>query len=252
MLIRTPGSHIIQPTREIVARDDPRYKLPIVVVDPSRFTRKDEELLELMSLYAPVSRFQPGELVMLREVPLNIRGVARIPRCWKIRFIVSAWAHELLKRHWMEGGRAPAHTIANTLESAGFTPADYTRPVIFAHGYPHGLYPNSAAWLPERVLGRLPLRETNAEWRTIVEEAGSHFLGYDPAGTPAAISFEGAPDDYSKGQNIGRPFQHEEETTHTACLTGLEEILMVPIASGQKISKRAAEQAGAIVDAPTE
>lgn len=214
----------------VVCPTKPTYKLPIAIIDPHGFTENDASLVQAMASYAPQCRFQAGDLVMLTEVPGHLlRRGAVLPRIWKIRFIVTRYAYELMQIAWQHGGNIGMDRGISLLERHRVDSSEYRKPVIFAHGYPHGMWPGTATWLPVRVLMRAPFREDNVQWRQIVESAGADFLGYDPERAQASIGFPVAPDDYSMGQNIGKPFDHEENVTHAACLSGLEEAMMVPI-----------------------
>jgi hypothetical protein len=104
------------------------------------------------------------------------------------------------------------------------------------------MYPNTAAWLAEWNLKRLVLRDPIQPWRGIVEEAGAQFYGYDSSTLPQPYTFELAPDDYSHGSNLGRPFMHEESNVETLCISGLEDHLFDPIVIGRKRKLRRLDQ----------
>lgn len=231
MLIHTRRPNeieVIEP--RIVCLEDPSYEIPLAIVDPHGITENDQEMINGCAMYAPKTRLKRGDLVMLKEVPFQLRRRgARLPRVWKIRYVATAWAYELISQNWQHGGNLGFDRACAQIDRSGFTPADYRKPVIYAHGYPHGFWPGSATWLPERVLMKAPFREDNATWRDIVNSAGADFYGYDAEKIPSSFAFAFAPDDYSNGQNIGKPFDHEENVTHAMCLSGLEETMFLPI-----------------------
>lgn len=218
---------------KVVCPSDPNYELPISIVDSMRLTQNDEELIQAMAQHRPRTKFKPGDLAYLTDIPFHIRTRNTvIPQVWKIRFIVTAWAYELMVVAMEHGGNIGMDHAISLLQRTKYDESQNRKPVIYAHGYPHGHYPNTAAWMPERTLKRLVFREPNAQWQQVVEEAGASFFGYDKERIATSFTFPMAPDDYSHGANIGRPFQHEEEVTHTACLSGLEEHLFVPLRVG--------------------
>jgi hypothetical protein len=229
-------SRIIMPQEpRIVSPDCPDYQLPICVVDPQALTLEDEEFLQTMANYAPRSRFKPGDLALLQDIPLQFRNRRiAVPQVWKVRFVVSAATFELMNIRVQYGNIGMDRATSLLEAQRGITPNRYRSPVIYAHGYPHGTNPSTAAWIPERVLRRLVLREPNASWVDIVTSAGAEYLGYDSARIPSSFIFPLAPDDYSHGSNIGKPFDHEEDVVHSACLAGLEEYLFVPIILGER------------------
>ena len=231
-------NHIYIPDEpRIVCPSDPDYELPISIVDATGLTQNDEELIQAMAQHRPKTKFKPGDLAYIKEVPYTLKSRSPIiPQVWKIRFVITAWAYELMCLAVNHGGDLGMDRAISLLEMQRFDETQNRKPVIYAHGYPHGYYPNTAAWIPERALRRLIYREPNARWQQVIEEAGSRFYGYDKDRIPTSFAFPIAPDDYSHGANIGRPFRHEEDVTHTACLGGLEEHLFVPLRIGS--SKR--------------
>jgi hypothetical protein len=206
------------------------YELPITIVDPRSMTIADEEMVIAMQEHPPQSRFKAGDLAYLSEVPAYLRNTRDLlPRVWQVRFVISTWAHEIMRLVHSEEylmGIDHAHAL---LERQRLNPASYEKAVIYAHGFPHGMYPDSAAWFPERVLRKVVLRDTNQQWVQILDEAKAPFHGYDGANLLAPYTFDLAPDLYSKGENLGRPFSFEEATVHTAAELGLEEVLFRPV-----------------------
>jgi hypothetical protein len=210
-------------------KPDP-YTLPIQVVDPKSMTLSDAELITAMSEYTPVTAFRPGDLAYLTEAPPRLR-VARnaLPRMWQIRFVISAWAHEIMRLvHSVDRVMGIDHVIS-LLESQDMQPDRYRKPIVYAHGFPHGMYPDTTAWFPERVLRKVVLKDSNQPWPAILDEAKAPYLGYNESGLMVPYTFDLAPDLYSNGENLGKPFSFEEATTHTACLLGMEEVLFKPV-----------------------
>ncbi len=239
---------IIMPEEpKIVCPADPNYELPISIVDPKEITPEDEELLQAMAQHRPKTKFKPGDLAYLTEIPFQLRrsrGLA-LPRIWKVRFAISAWAYELMcvaMEHGGYGTKLGMDRAIALLERTHFDESKARNPMLYAHGYPHGIYPSTAAWLPARALRPLTFREPNVAWRTVIEEANAPYYGYDSDKLPIPFYFSVAPDDYSTGQNIGHPFLHEEAVTHAACTLGLEEHLFVPIIIGASKKPRPLDQ----------
>lgn len=239
MLIHTPNANYTTNYQSEIIKgiDDPNYEMPVVLMDPRFITSQDEELLVALSQHAPKTRFKPGDLAMLDgQVPKKLVVTQdRIPRMWEVRFVVSRWAMEAMLTIHSRLDVAGIDHLFEIIRSHGGLPShSYKNPVIYAHGYPHGIYPNTAAWLSEWNLKKIAIRDPIVGWHEIVEEAGAPFLGYDTSGLVAPFQFEVAPDKYSVGQNIARPFQHEEPSVHTLCTMGFEDRLFDPIIVGQQ------------------
>lgn len=206
------------------------YKLPIQVID--HLSPTDEELIVALDQFSPSTRFKPGDLAALHEIPpfLRLRYDA-FPRFWKVRFVLSTWAHEMFKFYLERPGLIRGFDQAVAIMEANHHQVPiscYRTPMVYAHAYPHGQYPDSAAWLPERCLRKVQLREQNAEWPIILDEAKAPLVGYDLNVITTPFVFDLAPDNYKTGECLGRPFSHEEATFHTACLLGLEELMVRP------------------------
>lgn len=239
MLIYNPDPYYIADYEtKIITTAHPGYELPIVLIDPRSVTPLDEELLSVCAEYPPRTRFRRGDLALITgDIPLKLRrDHERIPRVWEVRFVVSKWAREAMLTLQSTLGadlRGPDQLRSFIDNCGGLGEYQRETPVIYAHGYPHGIYPNSLAWLPEHQLKRIPFRDPIQPWRDVVESAGSHFYGYDSNGLVKPFGWELAPDDYSHGSNLGRPFNWEEPNVETLCLGGLEEHLFDPIIIGQ-------------------
>jgi hypothetical protein len=237
MLIHTPDSNYVTnySSQIIKGADDPQYGMPLVVMDSRFLTPHDEELMLALSQYSPRTRFKPGDLAMLDgAVPKKLVVTQeKIPRVWEVRFVVSRWAMEaMLTIHSKLDVHGIDHLFEIIRSHGGLPQHTYNSPVIYAHGYPHGIYPNTAAWLSDWNLKKLAIRDPIVGWHEIVEEAGAPFLGYDTSGLVAPFQFEVAPDKYSVGNNLKHPFMHEEPGVHTLCTMGFEEQLFDPIVVG--------------------
>lgn len=238
MLIKTPNpNHVINyETTLLKSPTDPDYGAPIILVDPRGITQEQEELLLGLTQFTPATKFRAGDLAMLRgAVPKKLTvTVEKIPRVWEVRFVVSRWMMEaMLTLHSSINVQGLDHLI-DLIESHGGLPKYlYDQPVIYAHGYPHGIYPNTAAWLAEWNLKRLAIRDPVMPWANIVNGHGAAFLGYDTTDLVAPFQFEYAPNNYGEGNALTHPFAEEEAGVQTLCSSGLEEYLFDPIIIGQ-------------------
>lgn len=224
----------------IVCPEDPSYVLPLSISDQIGLTPQDEELIVAMAMYAPKTRLRGGDICELTTVPLALkRRYNVLPRFWEVRFVISAWAYESMAAIWKHGGELGMDRLFSILaEQHGFHETQYRSPVIYAHGHPHGRNPDSAVWLPERVLRRTVVREHLEPWRSVIEHAGARYAGYDPSKMPSRFHFSLAPDNYSSGSNIGKPFNYEEATAETMHAMGLGEFYDVPLIVGGKKTAR--------------
>jgi hypothetical protein len=204
-------------------------ELPITILDKNSLTQNDEEMLVAMSEHPPKTDFRPGDLGYLVEAVPYLKNTSKmIPRIWQVRFIISQWQHELMRLVHSEPVAGIDHAAA-LLESRGFAPANYRKPILYCHAFPHGLYPDSAAWMPVRALRRLTFRENNQQWESILDEAKAPYIGYDPTNLIAPYIYDLAPSMYADGENLGHPFSFEEATVHTAALLGMEEVMFKPV-----------------------
>lgn len=222
--------------RRIICHDDESYTLPVAILDEQQLSLNDEEIIAAMAIYKPRTRFKESDFVILTQVPSWLRQKPTVPRCWKIRFIVTKWAFELIRVATRYGNdKITLHQAMAMLEQyKGFDEREYRNPMIYAHGYPHGEYPDSAAWLPEQLLRRTIYRESTMTWNHIIEEAGARYLGYDTEKIPTHFCLDLAPDNYSDGSNLGRPFVPEEPLVNTLHFVGLGEMLEVPYIIGER------------------
>jgi hypothetical protein len=227
---------IIVPTeRRIICHNDEDYSLPINVLDERMLRIEDEELMMALAEYKPRTKFKENDFVILTSVPSYLRDRETLPRCWKIRFVITRWAYELMTVILQYGGAISVAQATTFLESMpSFDPRRMRDARIYAHGYPHGDHPDSTAWLPEALLRRTTFKETAMQWVNIVEEAGAKYRGYDTNNLPSRFVLDLAPDNYKDGANLRRPFVSEEPLVHTLCKhAGLDEILAVPYVIGE-------------------
>lgn len=227
---------IVPKERRILCADDETYSLPINILD-EHLSLADEELLMAMTEERPRTRFREGDFVMLTRVPPYLASKREIvPRCWKIRFIVTRFAYELWATFLHYGGALSPTQCEQLVEnSPQFAPEHRWLPLIYAHGYPHGEYPDSTAWLPHTLLRRTIFNEHTMEWTSIIEEAGADYKGYDTNEINGHISLDLSPDNYRSGSNIGKPFRIEEPLMNVLCLhQGMEEQLRVPYITGHQ------------------
>ncbi len=215
------------------------YRLPVEIVDPGGLTEDDAEFLDVMMEYEPETQLSTGDMAYLMECPPHVRSKLKlqdrkVPLMWKVRFIVSAWAFEL---HNM------AHSIPDRLygvdhaysvveSESCLDPKRYNNAVIYAHAMPHGLWPDTAFWFPNRCLKKVVVRDPNREWELVLDEAKAPFVGYDTDSFMRPFVWSIAPDLYGDGDNIGKPLQHEEAAIHTACILGMEDLLLGDLSEG--------------------
>jgi len=203
--------------------------LPISIIDADRMTEADEEMIVAMMGYQPNTTLKPGDICYLTDVPQYLRRRSVLPRMWQVRFVISAWQHELMALVQSQRNLAGMDQAMAMLNQQGLPEAKYTKPIVYCHAFPHGLYPDSASWMPERILKKIPFREMTQGWTTILDEARAPYIGHDPTHLIAPYTYDLAPDLYASGENLGRPFSFEEATVHTAALLGLEEAMWCPV-----------------------
>jgi hypothetical protein len=227
---------IVHPkSRRVVCHDHEDYNVPVAILDEKMLTMDDEELMQAMARYKPRTRFKEGDFVILTEIPDHLRWRETLPRCWKVRFVVTYWSYNLMCIT-QSGGAVTLSQAINILENhkALHGATEFRKPMIYAHGYPHGEYPDTAAWLPEAMLRRTVFKETTSPWQDIVEEARAPYLGYDTDKVPTRFVLEYAPRNYRSGENLQRPFIAEEPLVNTLYFAGLEEMLEVPYVIGEQ------------------
>lgn len=230
---------------------------PIHVINS--LTPEEEIALWTMDRYMPNTRFKPGDHFMLKNaIEKHLHYRRPIPSTWEVRFVISAWAYEIYSSWQVETtgsghgfGIVPlvqsnitpesnyiiAELIEDEIVSNGILhPSDYTLPVVYAHGWPHGAFPDTAAWFfRHKDLVKLNLTDTSQPWDELLQEFKTPYLGYETDGH-MNFSLDIAPDHYAGGVSKRAPLLHEEASFHTACLLGLEEYIMTPI-SADKLTR---------------
>ena len=219
---------VIPVDRRLIPSDDEEYSLPINMLTDGT-TEGEEELLAALTLYRPATRFREGDLAILLEVPSHLRKRPVVPRIWKVRFVVTRWAWDLMKVATLHGGNLTASQAIMLLESyKHLEQHEYRRPLIFATGYPQGDYENSAAWLPEPLLKRLIRRETTQSWERILYNAHADYRGYDTEQFRTNFVLDLEPNNYKDGRSLQRPFDEELPLVHVLHSAGLGPYLELP------------------------
>lgn len=210
----------------------------ILLLDPAAVTEHDIEIIQALDQYPPQTEYQPGDLFYVRERPsyMNVkyRDPLEMPQMWKVRFVISKWAWYLMSIIETQGTdfvKGPDHAVA-LVDRAKLKNIHYYDPVIYAHAYPHGTNPDSAAWFEERdskgrvIMERVYFREVLPAWPVILDEARAQYFPIDPGVSRAPFMWNQAPDLYQDGENIGKPFRHEDATVDAICMNPqLERVL---------------------------
>lgn len=194
-------------------------------------TPEELEVIGSMHDYPPLTKFGVGDIAALRSIPPKVRWfMEMIPKVWQVRLVVSSFQYEMhaVMHTYPELGLDQATSM---VEMSGLSRSKYQNPIVYAHGFPHGHYPNSAHWFPEHCLQRIALRSSHAGWENVLDEFKTPFHGFDPAQLHAGFVFDLAPDRYDAGMDLQRPLSFEEESFHSACLLGLEHHMMIPMES---------------------
>lgn len=217
------------------------YKLPLRILDDSN-PLANEIVRDTMLMWPPRTNLAPGSLVSLKALPTKLqKGLACVdgllPSVWKVRYTISMWGYMIMKeaqnpQFWNK--HEDILMIDRLIDYVGATvPQQHWRqPLAYVHAMPHGLYPDSAMYVPEKHLRVIAAvtdgtAETLVPWEVVTDEANTHFLGYDVTHYRTGFDFDMAPDDYASGEPVG-VFEHEEPTIHTLCILGYEEDLMAP------------------------
>lgn len=216
-------------------------------------TTNEEQLIHLVSLmemYPPRTRLKPGTLAELiahddfakQAIQTEIKHRGGCPRVWQVRFVISRWAYDCLSAyastiedianeeldpeniHFIEENFYD-HLYHWVEESTGRV-AEF--PMIYAHGMPHGMYPNSAHWFREASLRRTVIQAPTEDWPVILDAAGAPYRGFEHEQLWAGnLMLDMAPDLYVAGRDEDI-FDFEEDAVHTAAGLGLEEKLLKP------------------------
>ncbi len=210
------------------------YRVPIVVLNELGLTAEEAELVQAMNEHAPETQFRDGDLVYLKRCPPRLRMQREmIPRFWKVRWVISTWAYEvhaLVHNPELAGNISGIDHIVALMEAQpSYEERRNKRSMIYAHAFPHGLYPDTAMWFTESCFRKATLTEICQTWPQVLDEAKAPFYGYDRDALLANFALDMAPDYYRDGEAIGRPFDSEEATFHTAALLGMEELMMTPV-----------------------
>lgn len=232
---------VVPSQRNIVTSSDDEYVLPLSILQEQLLTSEDEEIMQALARHVPNTKIRAGDFVLLRTVPEWLSKNRRVvPRCWKVRFVISQYAWNLIRVVDLYGGKLGIDRAIALMEGNRNTSLrEYRKPMIYAHGYPHGKYPNSAAWLPEDRLQRTIHAEDPMEWVEIVESAHAPYAGFDTEKFNTRFILDFEPDHYADGRNIGRPFDPEEPLVNTLYFGGLEEMMEIPfIFDGQPVSRQ--------------
>jgi hypothetical protein len=225
---------IVPAERRIICHDYEDYSIPLTILQEEFLTSNDEELMQALTQYRPRTKIKAGDFVMLDEIPAWLKNRPILPRCWKVRFVITAYAYHLMQLVEHHGGQLGLDQAISFLEAQPYpAPRDYRKPMVYATGYPHGEYPDSAAWLPEPSLRRTIYKETQMAWFDIVNEAGAEYRGFDSEQFKSRFALDFAPDNYKDGNNLGRPFVAEEPLVNTLHFLGLGEMLEVPHVQGE-------------------
>lgn len=193
------------------------------------------ELLAAIDVIPPRTIFKIGDIAHLIHVPpwLHSRTNAegRLPYIWQIRLIVSKWAYECwcvtnnLRREgvWYD---AVEHygSVAKLLATETRIPTGQRyEPVLYAHGYPHAAWPNTASWFSPRHFVRDYVKSPHENWEVILDAAHTEYMGIHPLVAPNGFAIDLAPDLYAQGQKFSNPFFFEESSFNTLSALGYEE-----------------------------
>lgn len=197
----------------------------------------DIALIEAVSYVAPDTSLGKSDICVLAR-PNRKQCMRRDPvaNMWQIRFVISGWTYGAylaaykLQRDgtWHDCLRAHKNDVFSMLQALNHVPpSQFRSAVIYAHAFPHGLYPDSAEWFYETHLRPYALRSSHEDWPLILDSAKALYVGH--ADQPLAVSLDLAPDMYRDGENLGNPFSFEESTVHTLALLGHEEFMVKPV-----------------------
>lgn len=219
---------IPQERRLILPEDgDGDYSIPINVLHSQRLEMGDELLLHEMARYKPDTRLREGDFVLLMARPPWMTAPV-VPRTWKVRFVVTLWAWQLMKAATECGGAISLDEAVWLLETASKqTSQRANKAMIFATSYPIGKYPKTVQWLPEQLTRRTTFREPTQNWNEIINELGADYRGYE-VDDDRNFVLDLEPNDYNLGKSLDRPLRAEEAMTHDLYLAGLEDWIEFP------------------------
>jgi len=222
-----------------VDRSGSGYGLPVEILDWDSMTLEDEELLDALNEYQPNTNLKAGDLAYLQRCPPSLKDRLKlqgrlVPLVWKVRFVVSAWAFNLhnVAHSYPNKIVGIDHAVSLLEQEGSLRESQFDHPVIYAHAMPHGLWPDTAHWFPGASLRKVVVRDTNPEWPVVLDEAKAPFVGYDTDRILRPFVWKMAPDLYASGENLGQPLPSEEAAIHTACLLGMETMLLGDLSRG--------------------
>lgn len=197
--------------------------LPVIYLNHLGPTPDEFEFLDNMQAYPPKTSFKPGDLGMIRRRYISGSHEA-FPKIWQVRFVVSKYQyqmHEIIHRY-------PGIGFDHAHDFLPFDDRLFCDPMVYAHAFPHGIYPNTCHWFEGFELKRMMLRAPTEDWEPILDEFETPFLGVDTSGLGASFHLDLAPDRYDIAARRKNPLSFEEGAFHSACLVGLEETMVLP------------------------
>jgi hypothetical protein len=211
----------------------------LLILDPGRVTEHDLEIIAALDIHPPSTEYKAGDLLKVRvdrlpsHVRMRWRSPDEIPLVWKVRFVISKWAFNLMSILEQAGTDtfSGIDQAITRVESTKLSHHRYNDAILYLHAFPHGMNPDSAIFLEEknaqgaRTTERFFLREVNPAWPVILDEARAPYVGFDPSDARMPITWNLAPDLYRDGENIGKPFEHEFATVDVMANSGLERLL---------------------------
>lgn len=218
---------LVPQEKRIITNRDETYSIPIHILSKRPLTMGDELLLQEMVRYKPATHLRSGDIVLLSRPPQWVfKRKDEAPRMWKVRWIVTYWAWRIMDTVFKTGRAITLDEAVRLLESASnFSHHRAQEPMVMCTGFPQGDHKDTAEWLPQQLLRRTTSNDENEDWPDITEQAGTHYYGY---ASDKPFELDLAPDAYSKGRSLGRPFKKEEALYHDFCLQGFEEIMKFP------------------------
>lgn len=208
------------------------YSLPVTTL--RELDETELAFYATMSRYQPDTQFRVGDLAIVHRLPsyLRAQGHDRLPTYWQVRMVVSLWTYESwslgnalrLDGRWSDAIAAYNNDFDAMMRDMSSIPSwKAKKAVIYAHGFPHGMWPNTAAWFFDGHLTRDYLRSTNEEWELILDEAHTPYVGIAPEAAMNGFALDLAPDRYGDGHKLHRPFSFEENAFHSLSCLGSEE-----------------------------
>jgi hypothetical protein len=228
-------SIVLPKERRIICSDDEDYTIRINVLSPYGLTEEDEELLHLLSLYTPRCKFREGDIALLTHVPEYMKkGRTKLPKFWKVRFVITRWAWDLVKVATHYGSTLSAEQAMTLLENfKHYEKNEKREPLIFGHGYPHGKNKGLVTWLPYQYLRQTIHSEPTEPWEGIVHEFSAEYAGYDDNEIKRSFHWDLEPNNYHDGRNLDHPLVAEEPLVQKLYMAGLGSHLESPYIIGE-------------------